>query len=896
MGMNYSKNLSKGTVERSRFYSGMGGVDFSQDPSQVSTRRWSYLENMYRDYEADGAGVIESVPGFRILANLGGRVRKMFLQKCGQNGEHLLIATEDKLYRLPIEERDKADALTLIGELEGGAIFGFPFGDAFFLVSGETPYRVDKDGILSKVGFSEGEVAPYIPTTYKNGVAHEQRNLLSTRFYESTTLTNPDDFCASSEGLLFEITDEAVLSCALAGRRETDTDTLYVPSVAKIGNKNYRVVSVKAHAFDGDVTLREVHFSEGLERIEASAFQRCEALECVVLPHTLTSIETGAFQFCPSLSYIYFGEGLESVGEAMFDGCTSLQSLCFASSESLFHARFPTDPFPTYEKIFSRENTLLCIDLPIRSRCRSVLSLSCDEQAIAYETLSHTNGEIRGVRVRLEDKRLFVGVEFTILGEYAEVNTHASFLNDADTDRDAPLGCRVCELFDGRIFLAGNPAYPNTVFYTHRDRSGAIHPLYFGVYNRFDDGIGSFCVNALLSVGNTLAVFKENDDGSGSIFYHTPKETGEDLLPKVYPVSDLHSGLLGLGAVISYYDEPIFVSESGICALKKATHDSERSVRVRSHRIHPRLLCENLGEVSLAKWCGYLVVMIRGQIFLADYRQFSGDSNTEGYEWYYLNGIGTYEGDTRVYRYHSAPAEGYTLGLADEICEGTVFSEQDADGTTHYYIQPGPFKYEVYATEERRGGVFSPATQAFACGKLLFFTTENGTLCLFNNDKRGKAPDTLTFGSDQEKAEYEKHLGRRIHHSYYDFASHAPHYALATKADNCDIPHLEKDSVRDSLTLKCHMEGAGESTLRVKTDRDAYASSYRIRGGTTDFSETDFSSFVFSADEFVTVACRGRVRKFVEKEVSLSSDAFDSPLVLSSIAYRYTVRGKIKND
>ena len=49
MGLNYAKNLVKSSVERSRFYSTMGGVDLSRDPSEISVGRFSHLENMYRE-------------------------------------------------------------------------------------------------------------------------------------------------------------------------------------------------------------------------------------------------------------------------------------------------------------------------------------------------------------------------------------------------------------------------------------------------------------------------------------------------------------------------------------------------------------------------------------------------------------------------------------------------------------------------------------------------------------------------------------------------------------------------------------------------------------------------------------------------------------------------------
>ena len=895
MGLNYAKNLAKQRVERSRFYSAMGGVDFSSDPSQISKSRFSDLENMYRDYESEGAGVIESVPGFRVLARLGSGVRKIYLQKGGEGGEMLLLVTESGLYRLPIDEMDNENALAYLGALPKGEIAGFPYGDAFFLISGGKMWRVSREGVLSTVGFGEGELAPYIPTVYKNGVAHEQRNLLSSRCYETVTLHNPSEYSARSDGLLFEITDEDARRCALAGRSHRDENVLFVPSTTEIDGKLYSVTSVASGAFADDSELCEVHFAEGLERIGIFAFLRCTALERVFLPESIQAVEMGAFNECISLSYLYFGVGLTEANDDFLDGCDSLLTLHFAFSEAEYLYRFPRNPFEMYEKVYRASNYYLCADIPIFSHAAEVLRLTMGEDEIPFALTYTPKGEIACARIVTEDRRTLVGAELTLLLEYAEVSDAQSFPPDAQNDAYAPLECPVCELFDGRIFLAGSKRFPNTVFYTERDSGGRTNPTYFGVYNRFDDGIGSFAVNAMLSVGNTLAVFKENDDGSGSIFYHTPQQTSEGVVTKIYPTSDIHSGLVGLGAVISYYDEPIFVSESGICALWKSGVSSQRSVKVRSHRIHPRLLCEPLGKISLARWCGYLVVCVNGKLFLADYRQFSSDSTGEEYEWYYLCGIGSYEGDETVFRFHPSPAPYYRSILPDEITTDKVMSEIAPDGLLHYYVKPSYIKYEVYATEEKRGGVFSPATKVFSCGKLLFFTTENGTLCVFNNDKRGKAPMSRIFENDREREEYERFLGNRLHRSYYAFASHAPHYVLATKRDNCDIPHLEKDSVRDSLTLKCRMDGAGEAMLEVKTEKDGYADRFAVRGGSLDFGEVDFSSLVFSTEAFHTIACRGRVKKFVEKEIRLSSDAFASPLALSSVAYRYTVHGKIKN-
>ena len=53
-------------------YSGMRGVDFDASTEKGRTR-FAYLENMYRDYDKEQCR-IESIPGFRKLMTLNGRI------------------------------------------------------------------------------------------------------------------------------------------------------------------------------------------------------------------------------------------------------------------------------------------------------------------------------------------------------------------------------------------------------------------------------------------------------------------------------------------------------------------------------------------------------------------------------------------------------------------------------------------------------------------------------------------------------------------------------------------------------------------------------------------------------------------------------------------------------
>ena len=78
------KSASSG-AEYTVCYSKMGGVDFSS-PNSISGRyRFSYLENMYRDYDGEGSELIESVPGYRRVVSLGEKINGFYLQRIGES-------------------------------------------------------------------------------------------------------------------------------------------------------------------------------------------------------------------------------------------------------------------------------------------------------------------------------------------------------------------------------------------------------------------------------------------------------------------------------------------------------------------------------------------------------------------------------------------------------------------------------------------------------------------------------------------------------------------------------------------------------------------------------------------------------------------------------------------
>lgn len=82
-------------------------------------------------------------------------------------------------------------------------------------------------------------------------------------------------------------------------------------------------------AFGDCWKLKEVVFPDTLEHIEAWAFIRCNDMEAVKLPDGLETIERAVFYECSSLTRVEFPRELKTIGYRAFAYCTSLKELVF---------------------------------------------------------------------------------------------------------------------------------------------------------------------------------------------------------------------------------------------------------------------------------------------------------------------------------------------------------------------------------------------------------------------------------------------------------------------------------------------------------------------------------------------------------------------------------------
>ncbi len=889
--------LTKNT-EYTVTYGNMRGVDLSARGAAASRYRFSYLENMYRDYSSGGDGITESVPGFRKVLSSGAKIHSIFTHKDGTGQEFVVYHAGASLFRFASSARDGLSYTEPIATLQNDKSCAFSSGSDLYVLDGKSIIKVDGDGVAARVG---EDVDAYLPTTYVNGEKFEQRNLLNDGFRETFTVTSAHDCALSSDGLIYKILSTEDKTCAVSGIDENVGGAVYVPSFTALGEISFRVTEISDKAFMGNAKIEKVILSDNIKRIGKQAFYACKALKEVVSRDGLETVDNNAFLECSSLTRVYLGAGLISIGVAAFSVCTSLKSIDYALSETEFLKIAIDADLSGITVNYSVVADSLSIEIPIHTPAVSVESISVGGANSEF-SLKYVKGLVTAAVITADIPDSLDGTEIVILGKGdPSKDAGRSFITENGeriSGADAIKGCRVCECFDGRVFLAGNPALPNTVFYTSRSDTGGNDPTYFGANNFFNDGVGGYPVISMLAAADSLAVFKAGDDGCGSIYYHTPKDTSSDFIPRIYPVSYIHSGVSALGDAISFFDDPIFLSSRGCCSLGKRSTNLDRSISVRSSNINPSLLSEKLSDASMATWCGYLVIQAADHIYLADSRQtFTGELGGTEYEWYYLTGIGSYTGAVDVYRYAESAPEGYSVHptKAGEKTESSVYIAM-LNGEAVYFVRENGIRYAVATDGERRGGSFHPATCiCTADGDLLYFGTENGDICVFNNDKRGKPPKHLSSSPDFDGEDFALKYSKSIHPYYYSHNGHAVRYALTTVLDDGGFPHLTKNTKKGSLTIKLRSLGNSTVVCEAATDRSGYKELSRLDDRGLDFSDLDFGSLTFANTEFPTLSIREKERGWIEKSISLYSDSYASPFGVCSITYRFAIKGKIKS-
>lgn len=877
--MSKSKNSS---AEYTRVYEGLRGVDFSIVPSRDSHTRFSYLENMYVDY--DGADTaVESVVGFRTLAQLGAKINGIFLHKIDDYDQLVIVHAGTNLYMFDSNARDSITKITPVyTAMKNTRSRAVRFKDLTYIMDGTQIMTVDLNGTLKVLG---GGMPPYVPVLSQNGEEMEEINLLTDSCICKYQIESLSETGYASPTLTYEIINEYSRTCKVTGIGDDFSGELHIPSYVFIDGKKYKVTTIGATAFKGNSKITALRTNSNLEVIEKYAFRGCPALKTVHFSDTVSELGHYSFYNCTALTDLYIGIGFTSFGVHSMDGCTALKNVYYAGSDDEFIDIERVDQMAGADIHSGVYDKRLILSIPVSDKISSVdrVVLSGSELPFVFDQSTAQ------ILIDVEDKTSISKGEAVV---HARVQSSQLLpgLGATLSTRDAILKCTIGAVYDGRLFLSGNPYFPGYVFYSSIDRNGKVNPAYFSATSLFSDGDNEHRICSLLATDDALAVFKFSDSSGADIFYHKASEKGE------YPVSAVIYDAGARGDSFAFLGEAVFVSDRGLCAIERSS-GRMRAV-CRSSNVNRLLLNETQAEIRISEWQGYLVLSVDGRMYLGDPRAaFKRDDHLE-YEWYFLNGIGTYTNPRRIYRYSATAPEGFSVHEnADQPANGTVYS-QNVGGFSQYYVYDSEkqHKYSVYMTDEFRDGSFDKCTAILGFDNLLYFGTSSGSLCIFNNDKRGIPPEPLSRNNDYDKEKYKAIYGRKIHPDYYEFDGRPINCVASTRMDDCDLPCMRKSTLPGSLTVKFKTFPTSRADVLVSTNAIAEKSL-----GSLTVSEFSFSDLNFGNLSTVTAPSTSRSipeseRGWVEKKITVSSNRFRSPIGIYSIGYRYKIKGKIKEN
>lgn len=544
---------------------------------------------------------------------------------------------------------------------------------------------------------------------------------------------------------------------------------------------------------------------------------------------------------------------------------------------------------------------------PLTLRARQISKITVDGEVIEYAPtrpfhyrchcnakLVMTDGFCTGAiltakRGSLENAEIiFYCVNDSDGGSDISLREFANFANQlgySGSYRDAVCKCRVSAVFDGRVFLTGNPALPGVVFYSERNADGCVDPAYFGSLSYINVGERGTTGVIMIPSPSYLALACE---GSGNVYCITPVSTGVSYLERTYTVTFGTAGAGRVCAGISFYDDNVLLSEKGVESVYESRDRLDGGFRHRSASVDRELLtgAAELKNARLAIWEGYLVIAKGDRIYLADKR---GGKDSE-YDWYILDGICSYRGDVQRYYtrtvYPTSDTDYRMLGflLSDEEVEVdpyTVLSEE-LDGERIFYVEKNGDKYMVDSDGERCGGEESVPTELYSDGTLLIFGTDDGSLVCFNNDKRG-----VSVGDERVES-------GEIHRSFYQRCNHRYLSAFASVSDNCGCPQVSKNTVRNSLILKMRADNSLSVGVKVRTNREPWQLLEVIKGGDMSFWGLDFDAVSHRAERDMTVICHENKRRWLEKQYYLYSDGYCKPMAVYSMAYRWRALGRVR--
>ena len=188
-----------------------------------------------------------------------------------------------------------------------------------------------------------------------------------------------------------------------------------------------------------------------------------------------------------------------------------------------------------------------------------------------------------------------------------------------------------------RVVLSGNPDCPNLDW-----TSGLYDPTYMPDLGYAAVGCEATPICGYCRIGSSLGIVKADDGSDSTVFLRSAalSEDGEAVFTLQQTIAGV--GAVAPGSFASLFDDPLFLSRSGVAAITSSSLTGEKIIQNRSLYLNAQLTNEpSLPEAEAAVWQGmYLLAVPEGHVYILNGRQTKtfrssalGDFVYEGFYW-----------------------------------------------------------------------------------------------------------------------------------------------------------------------------------------------------------------------------------------------------------------------
>ncbi len=200
--------------------------------------------------------------------------------------------------------------------------------------------------------------------------------------------------------------------------------------------------------------------------------------------------------------------------------------------------------------------------------------------------------------------------------------------------------CRICGVYggnnDSRVFLSGNPDYPNMDF-----SSGLYDPTYFPDLGYTKIGSDNSPIVGYQKQFGSQLIIKGTSSQDAVVYLRNfaLDDEGRAFFPVTQGISGV--GCIAPNSISTLEDLPLFLTADGVYSIMGTNVSLEKTMQNRSAFVDGRLLLEpNLQGAVSTVFEGKYYLCLNDRCYVADSRQKNYDQSGDvQYEWYYWENI-----------------------------------------------------------------------------------------------------------------------------------------------------------------------------------------------------------------------------------------------------------------